>query len=255
MAKKIHVKIAFLLFISLFCFSYLVADEGNLTFKVEKVIDSVTFQLPQDEKAQLYGLLHPIDWPSSIKEVWKSQALLFQKKHILGKNIVLVNREKDVYGQFTGDIHDEDGLCLQEHLLENGLAIAYIDNDEYHDAESYIESEKKARLARKNIWSQKVTLSAEEAVDQLSRISGSFQIIEGTITSASKHKKTLYLNFGENWKEDMTISVPLSYCKTLAKYSIDCNSLVGKKVRIRGIVSSYFGPIVECLHRWQLEIL
>lgn len=144
-------------------------------------------------------------------------------------------------------------LWVQGALLELGLARVETDSDTPELAGNMLALEAAARREKRGLWAYDSfqVLTPETAM----RYKDSFQIIEGTVNAAAMKNNRVYLNFGENWKDDFTVSVPPQARRKFSKVSIDLLTLGKAKVRVRGWVQDYNGPYIEISHPEALEIL
>ena len=92
---------------------------------------------------------------------------------------------------------------------------------------------------------------------ELSRLAGSFQLIEGRVTDAVRIKGQVYLNFGQDWRSDFTITLKAKVARQFAKAGVDPLSLKGRmvRVRVRGWLKKYNGPMIEASHPEQIEVI
>ena len=111
--------------------------------------------------------------------------------------------------------------------------------------------EDKARTSKSGLWDMAhfKMLSPAQAEQHI----GSYQIVEGTVQNASMHKNKLYLNFGDNWREDFTVSVSAFDLRSFTRRNIDPQSWNGKRIRVRGWLESYNGPYMEINHPERFE--
>ena len=64
-----------------------------------------------------------------------------------------------------------------------------------------------------------------------------------------------YLNFGENWREDFTVSIAPRDRRRFEAAGIAVEDYEGRLVRVRGWVDSFNGPMIEATHPEQIEVL
>ena len=139
---------------------------------------------------------------------------------------------------------------LQPDMLNDGAAV-------YVAADSAIESswknaEARARNARAGVWSSPkfhLLIAVSEAQQYL----GEFHVIEGVVTRVYESKKATYINFGEDWHSDFSITV-------LAKHRRSMKALLGglkagDRIRVRGVVFEENGPMIHLQHTDNLERL
>jgi endonuclease YncB( thermonuclease family) len=144
-------------------------------------------------------------------------------------------------------------LWVQGYMIANGLARVLPSRDNTDLFEAMLKAETKARTDKTGLWSDEIyqVLSPQTAVAALY----SWGIIEGKIHSSALVRNMLYLNFGDNWRDDFTIAVPSSVRRAMMKEGLNPQILANKTVRVRGWVQAYNGPYIELNHPAWLEIL
>ena len=159
----------------------------------------------------------------------------------------------DRHGRLLAHLYDADGIWIQGEMLKRGLARVYTFPDNRKLAAEMLALEKQARAAKAGIWADPfyAIRTPEAAAGDI----GTFQLVEGVVKDAAMVRSRSYLNFGADWKTDFTIVISASARKMLAKSGIDIMSLKGRRVRIRGWIDSYNGPMIELTHPEQLEVL
>lgn len=110
--------------------------------------------------------------------------------------------------------------------------------------------------ARKNkfgLWADDrfPILPPEKTLDKI----GTYQIVEGKVRSVSMHKNRLYLNFGNDWRDDFTVSIPAFDLRQFTKKLIYPEQWNDKNIRVRGWIRSYNGPYMEINHPERFENL
>ena len=80
-------------------------------------------------------------------------------------------------------------------------------------------------------------------------------MIEGRVLDAAKVKGTVYLNFGENWRSDFTITIENRARRTFIKSKLDPLSLEGRRIRVRGWLKRRNGPGIKATHPEQIEVI
>jgi micrococcal nuclease len=146
-----------------------------------------------------------------------------------------------------------DGLWLQGEIIKRGLARVRPSSDNTEMAAQMLALESQARAANLGLWQDETYRVLPPA--QAGQAMNNWAIIEGTVRAAAMVKNTIYLNFGENWREDFTIAITPTVRRALAKNGVDPLSLGNKAVRVRGWIESYNGPYLELMHPVWLEIL
>jgi hypothetical protein len=94
---------------------------------------------------------------------------------------------------------------VQGELLRDGMARVYTFPDNRGRAAEILSFEETARTARRGTWA--LSYYRIRPSDDLRRDIGTFQVIEGIITKVAVGRGRAYLNFGQNWRTDFTISI------------------------------------------------
>jgi endonuclease YncB( thermonuclease family) len=170
-----------------------------------------------------------------------------------GRRLTLAygGRAQDRHGRLLAHASDMDGRWLQGELLARGLARVMTEPDNHAFAGDMLRLESAARAAGLGLWAnQRFRVLA---VDEAQRFIDSFQIVEGTIVSATRVRGRGYLNFGPDWRTDFTIALDQRTLKRLAGSTPE--SLNGRRVRVRGWLKSFNGPMIEATHPEQIELI
>lgn len=141
-------------------------------------------------------------------------------------------------------------------LLEEGLARFRPDPPAAACAADYRAAETKARETGRGLWSDaalRPVAVGEEAVSLRQR--KGMTILEGRIDSVGESRGALYLNFGKKRAEAASIVVLRRNLAMLRASGIDPAGLVGRKVRVRGLIETGFGPRIEISTPAEIEIL
>ncbi len=160
----------------------------------------------------------------------------------------------DRHGRLLAHLERDDGLWLQEELLRAGLARFQSRPDARLGAARLLAIEAEAREAKRGLWGDKRHLVLDAALPAAIR-SGSFQIIEGKVSSAKRIRDMIYLNFGPDWKSDFTLEIDRAGQAALRKAKISPLKLEGQAIRARGQIYLRNGPAMQITHPEQLEML
>jgi micrococcal nuclease len=222
------------------------------------VVDGDTLVLDDGRQVRLVGVQAPKlplgrknfkTWP--LGEASK-KAL---ERLALGKRLQLSygGSRIDRYNRALAHLHDSDGVWIQGALLREGMARVYSFADNRAVVSAMLTLERAARRERKGIWKQ--PFYAIRTANSVNRYIGGFQLVEGRIRKVATVRKTTYLNFGDNWRDDFTITLTSRSRRMFEKAGLRPAELAGKKIRIRGWVKSRNGPMITATHPEQLEIL
>lgn len=252
--------VAALLWLVLFApFAALAADGfGDLApgpaVRVAKVGYAASFDLADGSRVRLVGIRAPKpDTPAfhADAEPLGSEAKAFVEAFVAGHALRLYYdaNPKDRYGRHLAHVVRDDGVWLQQALLEAGLARVYSLPDNRKRIAQLLAFEATARNAKRGIWAlPHYAIQRAETVQP-----GGFALVEGKVLNQSRGGDgPTYLNFGKTWKTDFTLRIQPSDRKRFAPFVPD---YLGKTLRVRGWVYDKDGPMIDITHPEQIEVL
>ena len=213
--------------------------------RVVEVIDGNTVLLDDGETVRLAGI-EPLAESAR-------QALV---DLVQGRRIGLAGGgvPRDRYGRLRGHlVRSDNGTWIQGALLAAGLARVHSLVDDRAAVAEMLAIERRARAARLGIWSQPRyrVRAASEAGASLRSV----QLVEGRVKAAAVVRGRGYLNFGDDWREDFTVSIGPRDRRRFETAGIAIEDYEGRLVRVRGWVDSFNGPMIEATHPEQIEVL
>ncbi|MDZ7627765.1 MAG: thermonuclease family protein [Parvularculaceae bacterium] len=138
---------------------------------------------------------------------------------------------------------------LQEALLCRGWARVFPQSNDHVFLDRCFAAEDEARALRRGLWALP-NYQVRSAKD-LSRAYG-LQIYQGRVFNASEGRGRIYINFGEDFRIDLTATVTKGDFRRWR--SKDPVSLyAGRTLEIRGYVETINGPSIELRHERQLR--
>lgn len=141
--------ILWLLLFQLSCKAPSDSSENIFQVKVTKVSDGDTFHGISGSSKYKFRLVE-IDCPEKNQEYgW--QATAFTTGLIFGKTVKIQQTGIDRYGRVLCLVYLEDGSCLNELLVKNGLAWHF---KRYSDNEKLARLEELARTNKSGLWKQ-----------------------------------------------------------------------------------------------------
>jgi hypothetical protein len=140
-------------------------------------------------------------------------------------------------------------------MIGQGMARVYSFADNRLMIAPLLQLEQSARGKKLGIWSNEFYAPRNPTQILDAKYQDSFQIVSGKITEIAEVKKTIYINFGENWRDDFTAMIPYRSRATFTAAKIKPKDLAGKTVRVRGWISEKNGPMMELTHPEQLEVV
>ncbi len=145
-----------------------------------------------------------------------------------------------------------DNIWLQASLVNAGLAFFNPESVDANISASLLKFERDAQKNKRGMWAKEnIILSPTTAPKALYK----FVVIEGKIEKVGLQRNGVYLNFGQNWKNDLTVFIPSSLRTNFARQNIQLTSLENASVRVRGFLTENNGPMITLSNTYQLEIL
>lgn len=234
------------------------------TRAVVAVPDAETLRLDDGREIRLLGVLAPTAPAGLAKGAQWAPAEEARKAldaFVTGKSvkIALPGRRKDRYGRQLAHVFLVDGkkeIWIEEHLVEAGLARVASTADSRSCIEDLLDSEQRARRARRGLWTHAAYQIRDAAkAHELADFVQSYQIVEGHVREVSERKRRVYLDFGATWSTDLTAVVSGRDRQRFEAAGLDPLKLKGRKVRLRGWVERWNGPLIRLTHPEQIEIL
>jgi endonuclease YncB( thermonuclease family) len=230
---------------------------------VAEIKTAVEVSLDDGTTARLMGILAPSsrDLPSPPSE-WPPQLqAVAELDRLVAKRTILIadaSAFRDRYGRrvihaFTAT---EPRQWLQSALIEAGQARVSPMPGETDCLRDLLLREAVARAKRVGLWDNPAyDVRATRDARALAALAGTFQLVEGWVSSVSRRRNTVYLNFGRDWRWDFTAAVDLR--RTAAKDAVAARlqALQGRLVRVRGFVERRNGPFVSLPSADAVEVL
>ncbi len=210
---------------------------------ITKINTNNIFTLKDGREIQLAGIL-----------ITENGAQHLQK--LLHNNQVQVHVFKKQFNDnlpLIVDIELFPNFFLIAELLKSGNALMFPFAISPMDAEFLRKLE--AMAAKKNIgiWNEtqySPIISADATTDYL----GQYKIIRGIIIKHDEHKKTVYLNFGHDWRNDFTVRSPKKLFAEIVKINHWGKNLTGVEIICRGTLHNFYGPAIDLHHAGQCHI-
>jgi hypothetical protein len=161
--------------------------------------------------------------------------------HLLQKNIDFIQGDADRYGRamITGE--------TEADMLRDGIAVNYSTG---HVAPGWQAAEDAARLAHRGVWgAPDFTLNPENAALHEQE----FHVVEGIVKHIYAGDHATYLNFGEDWHTDFSVTIP-GRARRSFKEQLDALK-EGDKLRVRGAIYEENGPMIRITRPEQLQVI
>jgi endonuclease YncB( thermonuclease family) len=219
---------------------------------VVRVEKDGTLILRDGRQAVLSGLRLPgADAPSSASAAAAIQAL---GRLAMEGPLILTSTapQRDRYGRLRVQAFAK--TWLQTELLARGLARVSVAPDRRECAPDFYEAETAARAARRGLWALP-EFGVRDALS-VSAPPGTFQLVEGRVIAVARHDGRVFLDFRADYRKGFSATIAPGDRKLFDAMGVPLEELVGRQVRLRGIVEDFDGRVEMALSNpGQIEIL
>lgn len=224
---------------------------GVQAVTVAHVQDGDTFIASDRREIDLAGVLATASGSERTTRAQTDAARTALQAALAGPVTLAVADTPDRYGRIKAQVFVGE-TWLQARLLSQGLVRAAPDLAGAPCAFALVAIENRAREARAGHWGDGTfaVRSPEGSVGA----TGTFQIVEGRVQSAAVVRSRVYLNFGADWRRDFTATIAPEDKRNF-HMRVDWKALQGKRVRVRGWLESYNGPMISLHAPGQIEFL
>lgn len=161
--------------------------------------------------------------------------------------------ESDRYGRLRVQAFDHVWLAVA--LLEQGLARVEIAPDRDECAPDLYEAEAKARASYSGLWALP-RYAVQDALALSPTLAGRFEVVEGQVENVGVHEGRAFLDFQEDYRRGFSAFIAPEDRKAFRKLGFALEDLVGRRIRLRGVVQNFEGrPEIALSNPYQIEIL
>ena len=238
-------------------------SEPGGTGKVRAITDGRSFTLDDGREVRLAGIEVPL-LPGPGEAGTRAKAGLAARAAlesiVAGQNVELRQNDMpaDRYGRTTAFVYVSGGALpksVAHEMLARGFARVSAYVGERPCADELLARERAARQAKLGLWGEPyyVIVSAESGAELVAE-SGRFTLAEGKVWSVRESGGTIYVNFGRQWSQALTVTILKRNERMFAAAGIEPKRLENRSVRVRGWVEERNGPRIEVTRPEQIEI-
>jgi len=238
-------------------------SEPGGTGKVRAITDGRSFTLDDGREIRLAGIEAPL-LPGPGEAGTRAKAGLAARAAlesiIAGQNVELRQNDMpaDRYGRTTAFVYVSGGALpesVAHEMLARGFARVSAHVGERPCADELLARERAARQAKLGLWGEPyyVIVSAESGAELVAE-SGHFILAEGKVWSVRESGGTIYVNFGRQWSQALTVTILKRNERMFAAAGIEPKGLENRRIRVRGWVEERNGPRIEATRPEQIEI-
>ena len=163
--------------------------------------------------------------------------------------------EPDRYGRRRAQIWLDDGRWLQGLVVAAGLARVRRYPGESDCLAALLAVENGARTARLGLWASPEYAVRRAGDPSLIERNGLYEVVEGRVESVGHGRTMVFVDFGRDYRRDFTIMLGPAVAGALAEAGVEVDGLVGRRVRVRGVIEASGGPAIRLGDPGDLEFL
>ena len=220
------------------------------------VREGVELLLDDGRRATLAGL----EFPSPSAELRQAMS-----RWLSGQMVFVGPTRQDRWGRFPALIFAADGtgtssgfIAVGVAAIDAGLARYRPDPVAVSCRATYLAAEARARSRRTGVWSNPDLLPVDadgpEAAAVLPQRRG-LTLVEGVVRSTGAGPRAIYLNFGHRRATDFTVVISRRFSYNRPDSGFDPAQLIGRRVRVRGLIDTARGPRIEITGPEEIEIV
>lgn len=243
------------------------ALEAGPQVRIKAVVDGDTVELERGPDVRMVGTQapklplgrdHVAEWPLA-------QAAKQLLEDLIGEGgadaqLYFGGRRTDRHNRHLAHIvlpNGPDGpIWLQGTMVLSGLARVYTFADNRSLIPDLLLREHVARTQARQMWDHPyyAVRDARDVAALLERLNH-FELVEGVVRNVAAHRERWYLNFGETWREDFTVTIDREHDPVFEGSDMELPALDGMPVRVRGWVMEDGGPLIRVDHPEAIERL
>ena len=231
---------------------------------VARIEDGRTLTLADGRQVRLAGIeVPPLPLPQQTDPAPGGKAARAALDALAGgDHVVLLGGETgpDRYGRLTAYAYTErdgDEIFVQGELIAAGYARVGDRVAGRACATALLAREAAARRGKLGLWADPYydLIEAGTPAAVLAQ-RGRFALVEGTVVSVRESGPTIYVNFGQRWSEDFSVTVRKRNERSFTDAGLNLRGLEGRRVIVRGFVEARGArhmPSIEAERPEQIE--
>ena len=229
--------------------------------RVASVTDGATLTLADGRAIAIAGIDAPLpplatpDRPSPIAEAAKAALAVRTSGQGASVKVAIIGDKPDRYGRWRANVFSADGYLLAARLVADGMARVHRLPGDPACVVALLDVERGARIASRGLWADPQYRIRSASDEALGDETGLYQLVAGRVLSIGHGDAIIFVNFSRDYGHDFTVMMTPATAKALASAEIDVDSLVGKRVLVRGMVEASGGPAIRLADPTDIEIL
>ena len=226
---------------------------GARVVSFARALDGGTFATTDGEEVRLSGILAFGAGGETASEPAAAATRDALSKLLRDRTVTITPADaaRDRYGRIIAQVF-ADRTWVQAALLSEGEVRAAPDGASAPCASALLAAEVEGRERRLGLWRSGFRVLDPDGIRN--RV-GSFQVVEGSVVTASVTRGRAFINFGADYRTDFTVTIEPEDMRTFRQAKFDVPGLAGKRVRVRGWVEFYNGPEITITTPAAIEVL
>ncbi len=202
--------------------------------RVTRVLSGDVIELDGKEQVRLAGIVAPVgDAPYAAAAQRALDGL------VRGRRVILFfgGSRKDGLGRTLAQVQDaDDRRWIEGAILDAGAARVRTSPDDHAIVKPMLLREAAARRAGRGLWT--IPVYGVRLPDEVAAYDEGFMLVEGRVRRVGEGGESLYLDFGDDWRNLVSVVVPRSALRALRTAGADPFDLEGRLIRVRGVVEN-----------------
>lgn len=230
------------------------APENAEKVSVAEVLAGDRLKLADGRIVRLAGAEVPRGWEKVETQEQAAREALREALGEMSVSVIPVGKAADRHGRWPAHVF-AGGRNVSPVLLRAGHLRSRILPGEEACAEPFLLAEREARAAEIGAWSTLEFAIWDARDPSLATRNGLYELVTGTVVSVGTGSRMVFLDFGENYRQDFTVMVPPAVAKALTTQGVALESLSGRSVLVRGVVEESGGPAIRLGHPADIVLL
>ena len=163
--------------------------------------------------------------------------------------VTLESAAQDYRGRPFMWVENGQQESLQAMLIRRGLGVFYpLEALPLKQQTILQQAEQWAYEHKAGVWRSSVKRFAAHDPEAILAYRNRFVVVEGLVQGVSVTKRSVYVNFGQDWHDDMTVAIRNENVAAIEQQWGQMEGWVGQEVAIKGWVESYNGPYIRMDH-------
>jgi endonuclease YncB( thermonuclease family) len=161
----------------------------------------------------------------------------------------------DRYGRRHAFVFLSDGRSVEGEMVAAGVARARWLPGDGLCFQDLLARERQGRAAHGGLWASPDSGVLEADDPSLLQRSGLNEVVEGRPVSVGHGAPLIFLDFGRDYRRDFIVKVSPQVAQGLTAAGVSVDGLVGKPVRVRGVIEDSNGPAIRLNDAAEIEVI